>query len=402
MSTIMIDMKTKLLLITILILTTFIFAQEMKLYAPFPSRIKAETAGKEIILTWKDAKDVIEGSYEIYRAEIALTADNLYLAERIAAVQAGIQTYSDIPPLGVDLYYAVFAKDETQVFKICIPYRNVTTTAVNIDESDIEETISTVISEIKTNVYNTEVTLEFSSSLEDREVILFRSTSPIDSFEKILSSIIIFEDSGSALNYTDTPMAGIDYYYAAVDKELYRSGNENLLYEGNYTQIGRRVKFSHELEDDARYSKASMPLPLLKLTADLESGERLDEQKRPETIGSISNENLRSINRLIEKSALPYDPVESSVLSYNKNINPVISGYFLKKKWEETISRLENYTSLTFDEETRIQSHFYRGQAFFFQGLYNKAMLEFIMVEKVLFIETEPFFKAIYDFQKNM
>jgi len=371
------------------------------LYAPFPSRIQAETAGTEIIITWKDAKDIIEGSYEIYRAEIALTADNLYLAEQIGSVQSGLQTFSDTPPLGVDLYYAVFARDTTQVFKICIPYRNVTTTAVSIDESDVEETISTAISNIKTDVYNTEVNLSYTSSIEDREVILFRSTSIIDNYDKLINSMIIFEDSGSSISYTDSPMAGIEYYYAAVDRELYRSGSENLLYEGNYTTEGSRVKFSHELEDDALYTKAAMPLPLLKLTADLESGEQLEEQKEPETSGYISSKNLREINRLIKKAFQPYEPVEPSVLSYNKNINPTVSGYFLNKKWEETVSRLENYTSLTFDEETRAQSHFYRGQSYFYLGLYNKAMLEFIMIEKIYFVETEPFFSAIYELKRD-
>ncbi len=394
-------MKIKFFIISMFFLTTVLFSQEMKLYAPFPSRIKAETSGTQISISWKDAKDVLDGSYEIYRANVALTADNLYLAERIGDVQAGVGSYKDTPPLGIDLFYAIFARDSTQVYKICIPYRNVTTSAVKIDESDVEETMSTVISNINSRIFGTDVFMEYQSTLEDRETMMFRSTTQIDTYEKLLKSVNISEDSGTIVKYTDNPMAGIEYYYAAVDKELYRLGSENLLYEGNYTTDPVLVKFSHEVEDDSRYTKATMPLPLLKLSADLESGEILGERKQPESNGSISNENIQSINRLIGITAPVYAPVEPTVLSYNKNINPIISTHFLKRDWSESISLLENYTSLTYDEETRIQSHFYRGQAYYFMARYNKAMVEFIMVEKELFVETESFFSSIYSFKKS-
>lgn len=393
-------MKIKVFISLLLFLTSILFSQEMKLYAPFPSRIKAEKSGTEIVVTWKDSKDVINGSYEIYRAGVALTAENLYQAEKIGDVEVGVQIYSDTPPLGTDLYYAIFAKDPSQVYKICIPYRNVTTVAVKVDKSDIEEAISTVITGIEATVYNTEVNLKYSSSLEDRQIILFRSTSIIDSYEELLKSIVITESSGTLQDYTDTPLAGIKYYYAAVDGELYRSGSKNIIYDGNFTNEGVLVKFSHELEDDVRYSKGAMPLPLLKMNTDLESGEHLHQLKSPESTENISRENLQSIKELIQKSLQADTPLEPAVLSYNKKINSIISVYFLQKSWSETISRLENYTSRSFDEDTRIQSHFYRGQSYFFLGMYNEAMVEFIMIEKDLYVETAPFFEAIYNIIK--
>ena len=394
-------MKLKLLILTVFFLSTAIFSQEMKLYAPFPSRIDTENSGTNIIITWKDAKDVSEGMYEIYRAETAITADNLYLAEKIGDAGSGLQTYSDTPPTGIDLYYAVFAKDDSQTYKICIPYRNVTTSASRIEESDIEETKSATISQIEAVVYDTDVNLQFLSSLGDRDIIIFRNTSIIDNFVTLIKSVNISEESGSTINYIDKPMAGIDYYYAAVDGELYRSGSENLLYSGNYTTDKVQVKFSHQLEEDALYVKSTMPLPLLKVAADLESGALLNEKKDPESQGVISEENLLSISRLINKSSLTYKPVSPATLAYNNNINSIISGLFFANQWQQAADRLEVYTSLDYDEETRIQSHFYRGQSYFYLGLYNKALLEFIMIEKKLFIETDPFFQAIYRYKKT-
>lgn len=392
-------MKKKVLICSLIFLTTILFSQEMKLYAPFPSRITAKTSGIKIDISWKDAKDVAEGNYEIYRAGVALTGDNLYLAEKIGEVPSGVGYFSDVPPLGTDFFYAVFVKDSNQVYKICIPYRNVTTAAVRINESDVEETVSTIISSLKARVIGKEVYLEYLSAIESRQTLLFRSTSMIDTPEILLKSVNIAENSGLKVQMTDTPMAGITYYYAAVDKELYLKGSHNLLYEGNYTTGPLHVKFSHEVEDDNRYTKATMPLPLLKLTSELETGALLNEQKTPEITGSISSGNLESIRRLVGKSRVVYKPLEASVLSYNKNINNIVSTSFLNRNWAESISRLENYISLSYDKETRNQSHFYRGQSYYFMGDYKRALLELIMVEKDLYVETRPFFSAIYNIQ---
>ena len=401
MSTIIEDMKRIFLLVIFILITTALYSQEMKLYAPFPSRIKAETSGTNIILSWKDAKDILEGDYEIYRSDTAITADNLNLAQKIGDAVSGIETYIDTPPVGTNLFYAVFAKDDTQSYKICIPYRNVTTTAILIEESDIEETKSTIISQMQAQSRDIEVSIQLGSSLGDRSVILFRNTQVIDTYEKLIKSINLSEEKGYNINYTDTPIAGINYYYAAVDAELFRSGSENLLYDGNYTKDQVQVKFSHEIESDSMYIKSTMPLPLLQVSADLESGELFNEPIEVKQEGTISSENIRSIKNLVNRSNYSYGMPDLSVLGYNKNINPIISDYFLNRNWAETINQLESFTSLNYNSETRIQSHFYRGQAYFFMGLYNNAMIELIMIEKELFVETEPFFHAIFRIKKT-
>jgi hypothetical protein len=402
MSIIIKAMKKKLLLIPMLLTLSFLYSQEMKLYAPFPSRITTETSGENILLTWKDAKDISEGSYEIYRSEKAITADNLNLAEKIGQVPSDTQLFTDTPPIGEDYYYAVFANDSTRTYKICIPYRNVTTSAIRISESDIEETKSTMISRFSAQSIDTEVQLNFLSSLINRKILIFRSTSPIENYENLLKSVNVAEVSGSEIHYTDNPIAGIDYYYAAVDGELYRSGSMKLLYEGNYTREKVQVKFSHEVERDEQYVKSLMPLPLLKIASDLESGLLIKELAAPQIRGTISDENILSINRLIGPDDYPvYEKMTPELLGYNKNINSIISTYFLNKRWEDTVNSLENYTSLNFDSETRKQSHFYRGQSYFFMGRYNKALLEFIMIKKDLFAETEPWFDAIYSLLKG-
>ncbi len=373
----------------------------MKLYAPFPSRIVTETSGTSVIITWKDAKDVIDGSYEIYRAGKAITADNLNLAEKIGESASGIQTYRDTPPIDTELFYAVFAKENTQTYKICIPYRNVTTTAIKIEKSDIEETISTTISSLTATTMETEVNLHLQSSIKERKIIIFRSTSILDTYDNLIKSINVAEESGSIIDLKDTPMAGIKYYYAAVDGDLYRSGSKNLLYEGNYTKKEVQVKFPHEVAEESLYIKSTMPLPLLKVSADLESGELLYVQKKPAQIGSISSENIKAVLRLIDKKKFEFVERPAAVLAYNRNINHIIGSFFLNKNWSETVSQLKNFTSLNYDKNTRIQSHFYRGQAYFFMSQYNNALLEFIMIEKDLYVETKPWFNAIYQRIKN-
>lgn len=401
MSTIVLYMKKIVLIATLLLLSFSLYSQEMKLYAPFPSRIKAETSGTDVVITWKDASDVEGGTYEIFRADVALTADNLYLAEKIGETTSGKESYSDTPQAGEELFYAVFVRDERQVYKICIPYRNVTTSPVSVEESDIEETKSTTISNLTTEIFDDDVTLSYDSSLEERTVIVFRSTFVIDSYEKLVKSVLVNEDRGSERSLIDNPMAGLSYYYAAVDGDLYRSGSRNLLYEGNYTSQPVTVKFSHEITEENRYVKSAMPLPLLKISADLESGEELEKRDDPVVKGSISSETLRSVNRLIDRTPPAWKQLEKVTLAYNRNINRLVTSLFAAGFWERCADELDIYTTSKYDEETRSQSHFYRGQCYFHLGEYNKALRELIMVEDQYYVETQPFLEAIYSIKRS-
>ncbi|MBB6480246.1 hypothetical protein [Spirochaeta isovalerica] len=389
-------MKVQFLITALVLLLSPLFSQEMKLYAPFPSRLEAVTSGSDIVLTWKDAVDVDEGTYEIFRADRALTADNLYLAEKIGTVPGGTQTFKDKPPSGAQVYYAVFVNDSTQVYKICIPYRNVTISPVSIEESDIEETRSTVISNLTAQIFDSDVAISYDSSLEERSIILFRSTSVIDSYDKIIKSVLIGEDSGSQTSIIDNPIAGLNYYYAAIDAALYRSGSRNLLYSGNYTTDPVHIKFSHEITEDNRFVKSAMPLPLLKISSDLKSGEKLEERRNTDYDRTLEPETLNQIRRMIEREKTIPDQPEKTVLAYNKNINPIVTSYFAGGLYERCADALEPFLSSLNDRETREQSHFYRGQCFYYLGRYNEALLELIMVEKTYYRETEPFFNAIY------
>ncbi len=337
-----------------------------------------------------------DGEYEIYRSSTAITAADLYLAEKIGETVSGVESYTDTPPTGTDLFYAVFAKDSSQSYKICIPYRNVSTDAVKIAEANIEETKSTIISNLKIESSETVVNISLQSSNEKREVLIFRSTTPIDTYKKIRGSLKLTQTTGSIIEYADSPIAGIGYYYAAVDAELFGVGGRTLLYEGNYSMKPIEVRFSHDLIDDALYVKSKMPLPLLKIRADLESGEILSEKKDPLTMGSISSYNISLTKRLIGTTKDDFQEIKAVQLYGNEDINEIINNYFISSNWEKTISELEPFTSLYTRDKTRIESHFYRGQAFYFNKDYYKSMLEFIMIEKDMYVETAPWFNALY------
>lgn len=369
----------------------------MKLYAPFPSRLSVNIDGKDIVLTWKDAADVDEGVYEIYRGNRALTAENLNTAVKIAEVPAETETYIDNPQIGEEVYYAVFVRDSSQVYKICIPFRNVTTSPSIISKADIEETISTIVSDLKAKVIDSEVTLTYKSTLNDRSIMLFRNTSPINNYEALLKSIYIGEQDNKENSIIDTPIAGLNYYYAAVDAKLYRSGNQDLIYDGDFTTKPVYIPFSHEIKEDNRFIKSAMPLPLLKISRDLQSGRLLEEKEEPKEKRELTKETLQLVDRLTDKNNLNRLEAEKTTLAYNRNINSIISSQFLSGQWEQCLLSLEPFTTSRYDEETRNQSHFYRGQCYYYLGLYNRALREFIMVEQSYYVETKPFFNAIFD-----
>ena len=91
--------------------SVLVFSQdEEELPFPFVSLLKAEPAGFQIKLSWRDAPETVT-KYLVYRYTEELTAENLAMAQTIGQVAPGVQFFIDTPPDEKAYFYAVLAQD---------------------------------------------------------------------------------------------------------------------------------------------------------------------------------------------------------------------------------------------------------------------------------------------------
>ncbi|MEW5817754.1 MAG: hypothetical protein AB1798_20460, partial [Spirochaetota bacterium] len=175
-------MKTKLFFSVFIFLLLYnLHPQQQTVFAPFVSRLKATITDSSIKLTWQDSTD-IDGKYFIYRHTEEIKEENFSKAVRLAEVPKGQEAYVDIPPDTQTYYYAVIGQDSSaKSYELFIPFRNKTITGVALKTLVKEEELVAKITDIRTQVQGDAILLTYSVSKEDRDVVIYRSTSPIRS-----------------------------------------------------------------------------------------------------------------------------------------------------------------------------------------------------------------------------
>ncbi len=221
--------KLRVLTFFLVLVTQTLIAQNPGtiLQTPFVSRLTAIPNGPEVILTWKDAIGSSDSNYEIHRHVEVITNENLDITEKLAVIAPGIETYTDRPSEDSTWWYAVVTVHDGEPVKIIIPWRNTVALPVNISQNSRFFDDAAEIQSITSEVSGPMVRIYFISDLPDRDVTVFRSTTPVMEDESLDHAIIV--GSGTARNgkLEDFPMPEIPWYYTAVDTELFESGNPN-------------------------------------------------------------------------------------------------------------------------------------------------------------------------------
>ena len=123
------------------VLTTVVIHGQT-VFAPFVSRLKAETQGSSVVLTWKDSSDA-RGPLRIHRHIEEITDSNFADAKSIAEVPYGVGSYTDYPSDTLQYFYAVTVADETgKRYDLLIPFRNKTLSPRGVQELGSPEQIA--------------------------------------------------------------------------------------------------------------------------------------------------------------------------------------------------------------------------------------------------------------------
>lgn len=404
-------MKRVLLVALFAILAVPLFAQEVTITAPYVSRLRTSVEGSYIKVLWKDS-NLPGAKYVIYRSTTPIDSTTFAGARKLATVPAGQESFVDQPPAGGPYYYAVLVLDQKgQIRALFIPFRNITSVGVSPAPAAAAGAGYASIEGLRASRSGDTVTLRFSSSLPDHELLIYRATSPVVTSRDLATAVAVGDLSGGTTSFTDTPVPGIPYYYAVIDSAMLRNGSIVLTPGENTTRTPVEVPLPAAMAEPKLYATPRpQPLPLLRLTTNPVTGTPLP----PSAVASASKKIELSPAAQADVAALlsglpaatspqlaiiVLDPEKGVVAQTGEEISlkAIVDGPLEGRDWPVAEKRFDDFLSIPRAQAIEQRARFYLGQAYYFQRDYRRAFLEFLIAEKGLYTEVQPWMNEIFD-----
>ena len=404
-------MMRRILPVLLLMVLGFpLFAQTGDVFAPFVSRFKVAAEESAIKLTWKDTDDVTAGSYAVYRYTEEITSENFSEAVKLGEVAPGTESFLDKPDDKNPYYYAVLAKDAAgKLYRLFIPFRNKTITGVAVETLDTIEEQAARITDISTTVEEDSIIVTFEASKEKRDLIVYRSTSPIRSSSDLAFAQSLRSIQSSNSSFQDFPVPGITYYYAVIDSGFIKVGDIEFIPGENTTIVPATLPLGTRVGLPVSTVNRSLPLPLHLLTSSIEDGSNLplSDYIRVPVYRELGPTASKAVGGLLTGIAtaspeapgptvLPEDRGRVVSGGEEYTLKSILNGEFAERRWIETESLLKKFLSVHRSESIERRGRYYLGQTLFFQGKYRDALLEFVLIRDELYAHVEPWLDVIF------
>ncbi|HTP58348.1 MAG TPA: hypothetical protein VMM82_05480 [Spirochaetia bacterium] len=389
-------MRGRVAAVLVLLLSSFVaFAQEAELPFPFVSILRAEPAGYQIKLSWRDSPDTVAG-YNVYRSDQEITADTLANARMIGHVDPGVQYFIDTPPDEKSYFYAVLALDKAgKLFSALIPFRNKTLAGVSVSTTATDEELAAKITDIRAVPGSSGDSFEvsFHSSSATRDLLLFRSTGPVMGSEDLLRTGSATQlDAGTTK--VDVPaLPGVDYWFTVLDAGMFKIGRVPLTAGANTTVDPVRLRGARTALAPASFTRRLLPLPSLEITYGIQSGKPLPGAAAsglpaPKPLSDATQKALAVLLAAVpepapvqmERTVLPAEATPSPDKD-ETSLQKIIAGPFTTGDAPEAQRELLDFMDMRRPPEVLARAHFYLGQSYFFSGKPRDAMLEFLLAE---------------------
>lgn len=402
-------MKKVILLLLVFHISLAGFSQEAGTEAatPFVSKLKAKAVDSHILLSWRNPKD-LQGFALLYRHSDEIGRENLDQAQLLARLAPGRESYEDTPPEVRPYYYAVLIEDSAgKLHELFVPFRNKTSESVRVAVQPPEESVPSRIIGIQAMIVEDSIQVMFQSSNPDRELLLFRSNTPMRSTEDLLEAFAPIQIEAGTTRFTDYPIPGVEVYYAVIDTEVFKLGKQELAAGQNSTD--RPVSVPLEVERVAlppaaakgQRAAPSLPLPYLQL--------RLDSSGRfalPQTVQQLDPQTQGAIARILS-DAPPLEARQKSVVilpedkgtlaaGESASLQKILREHLLTGDYRGVESKLHGFLNLQRSAYTEARVRFYLAQAYYFQGLYEEALLEFVLAQDELYAPVQPWLESCF------
>lgn len=394
--------------LALLLICTAALAQDgtaTEVFAPFVSRLKAVADPSSVVLTWRKSGD-IDGAYLVYRSRKEITEQTFPGADFVARVGPETETYTDYPPYGTDAYYAVLIEGTDQkLYSIFIPFRNKTTSPMNIRAPEPEDEIAAEVTDLRALLQGEAVVVSFGVSSTERELLLFRSTRPIRRVEDIVESSSVIPLGPGTTLYEDRPIPGVEYYYCVVDARLLQSGQAPIVQGQN--SLSQPVQVPLSLGQTPSRAR-SRPLPRLMIPAGVEFGDELipsppfllprQQELGPATAKSVAR--LRSSIRPAPRPPMSPVILEEDGSTQARGEDSILAGIvqssFADRNYADAEDRLARFLRIKRSAKAQARTNFYLGQIRYLRGDLKEAFLAFLLAADRYYEETQPWLDACF------
>ena len=411
--------RTRAAAVALLLFSSFLaFAQdEAELPFPFVSLLKAESAGFQVKLSWRDSPDKV-AKYTVYRYDQEITASNLALAQTLGQVDPGVLYFIDTPPDNKGYFYAVLAQDSAgKLFSALIPFRNKTLAAVAVTTPATEEQLAAHISAIHAapTQGGDSIEVSFDCTSATRDLLIFRSTAPVKDAEDLLRSASATQLDAGTTKTLIPALPGVDYWFTVLDAGLYRLGRVAVTAGANSTVGPVQIPLSASTSALAPSSitRRTLPLPSLDITYGIRTGTPLPGTPFPglPPLQPVSAETQKALSILLAAVPEPAPQQMSRVVlpaeatpSPDRDealLQGIIKGPFSTGDAAATETQLLDFLSLIRPADMQARAHFYLGQTYFFSNQPREALLEFLLADDSYYHEAERWKDACFQQLEN-
>ncbi|MDR2247380.1 MAG: hypothetical protein LBE17_12045 [Treponema sp.] len=373
------------------------------IFAPFVSRLQGEVKNNLIRLTWTDSQDV-RGPVFIYRSQTSFdNAHPYYLVHPIEAPY-GAQSYIDEVETPGEWHYFIAASDaQGRRYEIFIPYGNTVTVRVGeIQQGSLRSvrnpSVPSKITGLEAAVRGDGVLIAFRLSAPARNLVLYRSVSPITKPRDLLNAVLVEDRVASP--FMDYPVPGIPYYYAVITEEELVSGSTEIYPGYNATVNATEVSTQARVGLGASPGIRAIPLPLISVNA-VSPGSGYEDVPAPTPLSPEAARAVKSLGLqglsppLPQKTPLVFDQDMASPSGGEEYaLRSIVQGSFKNQDWSACRDELLQYLSLPHDAATEGRTRFYLAQAYYFTGSYREALFEFLTAQTTYPKETVEWVQA--------
>ena len=363
---------------------------------PVVSGLSVTCSGNNVTLNWQPAPD-IKGENIILRSARPITSANYSAADRIGTVSVNSTTFEDTITDGSEYYYAVLTRDSDGIFyEFFLPASNSLLVPVSSGIAK-KAPIATILTEFDAMVRNDAVVITWNSSLQQKNVVLYRSTSPFTDMSSLVPAIVIssFQDNGAP--YVDYPVPGVPYYYVVLDEDTIKSGTAEFLPDKNTNRIPVEIPSVYaKIQRTPLPTLRPMPLPWL----------NPDQQAEIPAL-QFSTDTEKIIASLVRytstKSAIKLSPyvfksdIDSSSGGEEYTLKNILEINFREGSWDKAIESLNGFLSIRRSEDTIARTRFYLGEAYYFSGDYRNALLSFLMSEDAYYEQSREWIQYVLE-----
>ena len=389
-------------------------AETPPVFAPFVSDLQGEVRRGLIRLSWRDSPD-IKGPVYIYRSTSPFEgADPMKTAgTEPVKVEYGVQSHVDeIEAPGTFYYFAVASDVTGRTYQI--PIASTNTIAVLIapgsaipvpapvvaekSPADKPPALPPGISALEAAAYNDRVVITFNQG-NTKNIILYRSIRPIAHTQDLLAAVILQTRISSP--FTDFPVAGIPYYYAAVPENDLIQGTVEITPGRNATKAAVQIA-GMNVDPNIR----AIPLPQLSTQA-VAPGvnsypERPPVELSPAAASALGNTPANPDEPALKKPRVFARDLETpQAIGEDYTLSTIINGPFMSKDWEKAREQLSGFLSTPRSPETRARARFYLGQSCYFLRQPRDGLFEFLSIQSRFPAETAEWIQASLDMLKR-